>query len=158
MKFRIASIVGLFSALALSGAAYAAGPAPVALQSDVKIEKTVTESGETKTVLAPVTRAVPGNKLLFTTGYRNAGATRIDNFVVTNPLPKGVVYVADPADNGQVSVNGGKTWGQLANLTVVAADGSSRPATEADVTHIRWVIPTIAPGGSGMVSYHAVVR
>jgi uncharacterized repeat protein (TIGR01451 family) len=158
MKFRHALFAAtLFSAVSLSGPV-TAQTAPVTLQSDIKIEKTVVENGVSKVVYVPATRATPGKRLIIGNTFRNNTAAPINNFAITNPLPTGVSYLSDPSDRGQLSVDGGKTWGQLSALTVANADGTRRAALASDVTHVRWNVPIIAPGTSGTVAYHAVVR
>ena len=66
----------------------------------------------------------------------------------------------DPAGAAMadVSVNGGKSWGKLASLTVTAPDGTKRAAQASDVTHVRWTLALLAPGASGTVTYRAIVR
>jgi uncharacterized repeat protein (TIGR01451 family) len=150
-------VTSLLAAFGLSSAA-SAQTAPVTLQSDIKIEKTVVEGGVSKVVYIPATRATPGKRLIIGNTYRNNTAAPINNFAITNPLPTGVSYQSDPADRGQLSVDGGRTWGPLSALTIANADGTRRPAQAGDVTHIRWNVPVIAPGTSGTVAYHAVVR
>lgn len=148
----------LAAGLAFASIANAAASAPLTLQSEIRLEKIVVENGVKKVVLVPAKRTVPGNHLLIVNAYHNNSAARIDNFVITNPLPKGVAFAADATDTGQVSVDGGKTWGALATLTVSLANGLKRAAQASDVTHIRWTVPAIAPGAEGSVGYHAVVR
>lgn len=132
--------------------------APVELVGDVKVDRVVVENGAEKHILTEPGVVVPGDALLFTTQYRNAGTVAIKNFVVTNPLPEAVALSAEGADKLTVSVDGGKTFGKLAALRVAGADGKARPAQAGDVTHIRWTLPVLAPGGSGSLSYHATVR
>ena len=43
-------------------------------------------------------------------------------------------------------------------LSVMAEDGGSRPAVQADVTHVRWTLPSVAPGESGRLEYPAIIR
>jgi hypothetical protein len=101
---------------------------------------------------------VPGDKLVFTTRYRNSGTQPVNDFVVTNPLPGAVMLAGEEADQHTVSVDGGKTWGKLATLTVDDGKGGKRAATAADVTHLRWVLPLLQPGANGALTYHAIVR
>ena len=103
-------------------------------------------------------KVVPGNHLVFITKYRNTGDKPVDHFVVTNPVPSPVALESAGADNFDVSVDGGKTWGKLSGLTVVKPGAAPRAAEAADVTHVRWEIPVIAPGAAGTLEYHAVVR
>lgn len=131
---------------------------PVALEGTVKLEQQVVENGETKVRLVEPSMVVPGNRLLFSTKYRNTGAETVRNFVLTNPLPSAVAISSEDAAVLTVSVDGGQSWGRLTSLTVAGADGARRPATASDVTHVRWVVPAIAPGASGEVTFHATVR
>ena len=162
------SFAGAVALLAMAGPALAfaqtttAAPAPAAspvtLKGDVMLEKTVTENGVSTVQLSEPKVVIPGDRLLFTTRYHNEGAQPVTNFVVTNPLPSAVALAADGATGNEVSVDGSKTWGQLASLKVTGSEGAERAATAADVTHIRWTIAQIAPGASGEVQYHGIVR
>jgi uncharacterized repeat protein (TIGR01451 family) len=132
---------------------------PVTLSGDVKAVKTVTDAdGKERTELVDPTTIVPGDRLVFGTDYANKGAEAVTNFVVTNPLP-GAVRLAPDADPAlELSVDGGKSWGVLASLSITNSDGTTRPATHADVTHVRWVLASIAPGASGRLTYPAIIR
>ena len=152
-------------AIAASGLALIAAPAfaapsagQVSLQGDVKLDKTVVTNGTPTHVLVTPQKVVPGDHLVFSTAYHNNGASAVDHFVVTNPLPKGVAYAAEGSEASEVSVDGGKSWGQLATQTVADGKGGKRAAQAGDVTHVRWTVAVIAPGATGAVSYHAVVR
>lgn len=149
-------IVCLAPALLGAGSA-SAQAAPVTLAGAVELEKTVIENGQSKTVLTEPKVVLPGDRLLFTTRYRNDGAAALQNFVVTNPVPTGVAVAEGSAAALEVSVDG-KTWGRLAALTVPDGKGGRRAAMAGDVTHVRWTIPAIAAGASGAVQYRAVVR
>ena len=156
-KFSIVFFASVAIFAAVPATAFAA-PGAVVLKGDVKVETTVVEKGVEKTILATPKVVVPGNRLLFSTSYRNESATPVQNFVVTNPVPEGIAVAAPDAANLVVSVDGGKTWGKLAALAVKDAKGVARPAQAADVTHVRWTLATIAPGAAGAVAYHAVVK
>lgn len=153
----LALIVPAASALC-APVAQSATANPVALKGSVQLEKTVMEAGVSRTVLSEPKVVVPGDRLVFSTDYSNQGSQQVTDFVVTNPIPTAVEVVADSIAGAQVSIDGGKTWGDLAKLMVADAAGGKRPARASDVTHVRWVIPVIAPGGTGKVQYHAIVR
>ncbi len=144
--------------LALAPKAALAQPGKVDLQGDVKLEKTVTENGKTEKVLADTKVVVPGDRLLFSTSFVNNGATPVEQFVVTNPLPSAVVLAPESAAGLDVSVDGGKTYGRLADLKVADGNGGQRAAEATDVTHVRWIIPAIAPRQQGKVEFYAIVR
>jgi len=132
---------------------------PVVLSGDVKAVKTVTgPDGKERTELVEPDTIVPGDRLVFGTAYANKGADAVSNFVVTNPLPEAVRLAPDADKALTVSVDGGKTWGVLATLSVKNPDGTTRPATQDDVTHVRWVLESIAPGASGRLTYPAIIR
>lgn len=155
-KTRFIGLIGLAAMVSVSPAALAA-ESPVTLDSTVKLEKLITEGGKTRHELVEPQKVVPGNKLVFRTTYRNTGAKPVNQFVVTNPLPSAVV-LADDAGGFESSVDGGKSWGKLAALKVADGKGGLRAAQTDDVTHVRWVLSVIAPGATGTLEYHAVVR
>ncbi|QGN56170.1 hypothetical protein [Novosphingobium sp. Gsoil 351] len=156
-KLSLAFFVSGAIVTASSAAALAAAGAMV-LTGDVKVETTTVVNGVEKTVLALPKVVVPGNRLVFSTSYRNDSGSPVQNFVVTNPVPEGIAVSASDAARLTVSVDGGKSWGKLAALTVKNAKGVARAAQAADVTHVRWTLATIAPGSSGAVAYHAIVE
>ena len=146
------------AAIATLPAAAHAAPGGVALHGDVKVETTTIVNGVEKTVLAVPKIVVPGNRLLFSTAYRNEGAAPVQNFVVTNPVPEGIAVAAPDAASLIVSVDGGKSWGKLAGMTVRDAKNVPHPAQATDVTHVRWTVASIAPGAGGSVAFHAAVK
>jgi uncharacterized repeat protein (TIGR01451 family) len=132
---------------------------PIALTGDVKAEKIVTDAeGKERVALVEPTAIVPGDRLVFGTDFANNGTDTVTNFVVTNPLPAAVRLAPDADAALEVSVDGGKTFGALAALTITSSDGTTRPATHADVTHVRWVLASIDPGASGRLTYPAIIR
>ena len=115
-------------------------------------------SGKEVTELVEPNTFVPGDRLIFGTDYNNGSDEAVDNFVVTNPLPPAVRLAPDADTTLIVSVDGGKSFGTLSQLSVIAEDGGSRPAIQADVTHVRWTLPSVAPGESGRLEYPAIIR
>ena len=107
---------------------------------------------------------VPGDNIVFTLLVNNATAQPAIGFKATNPMPSAVSFASVTEDWADVSVDGGKNWGKLANLKVKANDPTGtavveRAATPADVTHVRWVFTdAIAPGATRTVSYRGVVK
>lgn len=157
MKSNILSILASAS-LGMAAFAPAVAAQPVALSSDVKVSRTVTDDGVERQVLSPPVDVVPGDRLVFETSYANNGTAAVENFVVTNPLPA-AVQLAEEDGSFLVSVDGGRQYAQsVAALTVTDPQSGIRKAQLSDVTHIRWTIAKIDPGRSGKVSYHAIVR
>jgi uncharacterized repeat protein (TIGR01451 family) len=140
-------------------------PAPAAanevtLSSEVFVERTKADAeGKTRTVREKPEVVTPGDKLVFVLSYSNGGAQPAAEFTVTNPIPQAVAYSAAEGTGSAVSVDGGRTWGQLAALKVALPDGTSRAALPADVTHVRWRFAQPIPAKSGgEVSFRGVVR
>ena len=132
---------------------------PVTLSGDVKAVKTVTDAaGAESTELVEPTKIIPGDRLIFGTDYANNGAEAVTDFVVTNPLPSAVRLASDADPSLTVSVDGAQSWGTLAELSITDENGATRAATHADVTHVRWTLPSIAPGESGRLEYPAIIR
>lgn len=128
----------------------------VELTGDVKVVRQVTTAGKTSETLEEPGQVLPGDRLVFTTRYKNGGKDAATDFVVTNPLPAPVKLTK--VDGFDVSVDGGKTFGALAGLKATGAGGTPRAAELGDVTHVRWRVASIAPGASGEVRYFAEVR
>ncbi|MBU7581010.1 MAG: hypothetical protein KAF27_11180 [Porphyrobacter sp.] len=150
--------VGLYLSLGLAPAAAQPG-SPVQLEGYVKREQVVIDpSGERRSEWVDPATVVPGDRLVMGTRYINDGTGVIENLVVSNPVPP-PVRVAEVADPAQiVSVDGGRSFGAFADQTMRGADGTARPASPADITHFRWTIPAVAPGGSGAVEFLVIVR
>jgi len=157
-----------FARIAVSLAALALAPlpaqaqqaaSPVTLAGDVKAVKIVTAAdGSERTELVAPGAIVPGDRLIFGTDYANNGSEAVTNFNVTNPLPAAVRLAPDADPALTVSVDGGKSWGKLTELQVTAPDGTMRAAAHEDVTHVRWVLASIAPGEKGRLTYPAIIR
>lgn len=145
-------------ALASSTAALAADP--VSLTSEVLVEHVKQEAdGSSKIVREQPGVVTPGDKLVFLVSYRNGGAVPASGFVVTNKIPDQIAFSGGESEGAIVSVDGGKSWGPLASLKIANADGSQRPATQDDVTHIRWAFAQpIAAGRAGQLSFRGVVK
>jgi uncharacterized repeat protein (TIGR01451 family) len=134
----------------------AAQERPIKLQSEVKLVRQA-QQGEAPELVEPE-GVVPGDTLVFTTSYRNEGASAVSDFVIVNPVPSDLVLTDEAAGATEVSVDGGTHWGRLAALKVVAENGEERPATTQDITHMRWVFSSVEPSQAGEVQFSARVR
>lgn len=145
-------------ALLLPGGALA--QSQVALTSNVLVERTVTDAtGAARTTLEAPGIVTPGDRLMFVLAYRNNAATPATAFEVTNPIPGSVSFSGSESAGSVLSVDGGQTWGELSRLSVRNADGTSRPATAADVTHVRWRLARPIPaGGTGELRFRGIVK
>ena len=149
--------LALFALLAPAAAVAADN---VSLTSKVLVERVKPGAdGKPVTVREEPTVVTPGDKLVVVLSNRNRGPAPATGFTLTNPIPAAVAYTGTEDSSASVSVDGGKSWGALASLKVVAADGASRPAAAADVTHIRWSFSQpIAAGSGGELSFRGVVE
>ena len=152
----------LLAIIALFAPAAALAAQDVSLSSEIFVERQEQDAaGSAKTVLEPVEKArvVPGDSLVFVLSYKNASAEPATDFVVTNPLPAAVTYTGHEGQAPEVSIDGGKSWGQLADLKVAEADGTERAAEARDVTHVRWAFANAIPAGqAGKLSFRGVVK
>jgi hypothetical protein len=142
---------GILALCALTQAAPALAAERVALSHDVFVER----AGEDGRVLEPARNLHRGERVVYVVSWRAAAGER---FTITNPLPRTVAYQGSADGAEQVSVDGGATWGKLAELRV--RDGAGwRDATPEDVTHLRWQVPrALALAGSGSLTWCACVR
>jgi uncharacterized repeat protein (TIGR01451 family) len=147
-------------ALVAPAAAFAAGPQHVSLASHVFVEHVKPgPAGKPVTVREEPRIVTPGDKLVFELSYRNVGAQPATGFTITDPLPSSVAFAGGESEGASFSVDGGRTWGPFAALRIALPNGSSRPATSADVTHVRWVFARAIPAGAaGSVTFRGVVK
>lgn len=156
--FKPLAILGVAAlALALGASAQAQMTA-----SQTVLAETVTtdERGREVVTTAPAENVVPGDRLAYVLTYRNEGESAAEGLVLVMPVPESITLVPGTEDGGTAehSVDGGQTYGALTTLSV-EEDGERRPAEPADVTHVRWRLAgSVAPGGTGDVSYRAVLR
>ena len=153
MKFLLCMLAFL-----LPGTAFAQNQ--VALNSNVLVERTTTAAdGTARTSLESPGIVTPGDRLVFLLAYHNNAASPATDFVVTNPIPESVSYSATESAGAVLSVDGGRTWGELDTLRVRNADGTMRAANASDVTHVRWRLARpIPPGGSGELRFRGIVK
>ncbi|WP_265529585.1 hypothetical protein [Sphingomicrobium marinum] len=138
--------------------AFAQSPA-IQLDSDVELAQEILTKEGAQTQFVEPAKVVPGDKLRFTISYRNVGSDLVEDFVVTNPMPSAVMLAAEGAAEHEVSVDGGDSWGALADMMVTdAVSGKPRAAISADVTHVRWLLAKVQPGEVGQLQYYAIVR
>jgi uncharacterized repeat protein (TIGR01451 family) len=130
------------------------------LTSNVFVEKKLQRpDGSVATLLEEPNLVTPGDTLVFVVKYKNVGASLVEKFVLTNPLPKAVAFNGSSDGLEVVSVDGGKNWGFLSNMRLQDSVGNSRPALMSDVTHLRWNLnKPIAAGSEGKLIFRGIVR
>jgi uncharacterized repeat protein (TIGR01451 family) len=156
--FRQATLFAFALAMA-SGAAVAQEGAGVEISNSALREVEVKAADGTMTKqLVKVERAAPGDEVVYEISYRNAGRDTATDVAIDNPLPAEVTFVSAPVQPTEVSVDGGKAFGQLAQLTVPTEDGKTRPARPSDITNLRWIVPTLTGGANGKFVYRVKVK
>ena len=150
----------LFVLTLLAPTAAAAAADSVSLSSTIFVERVITDAaGRTAVVREAPNVVTPGDKLVFQLSYRNAGPAPATGFTVTNPVPAAVAFAAAEGEGVDLSIDGGRSWGKLAALTVLQADGGRRQARPEDVSHVRWSFARPIPAGAtGQLSFRGTVR
>lgn len=150
------------SALLAFAIAGSAG-AETTVSMDVLHEVEVTQAdGTTKTKLEPIETAIPGEILIYRITLKNTDPVPATSVGLTLPVDANLLI--DPAslsgtDDFDVlfSVDGGTTFGQFENLTVVE-NGARRSATPADLTHVSIGIEEISAQSETSIKYSAVIE
>lgn len=163
MRSQQFAVLGLLL-LPLMGAAAHAKPD---LQMNMVAEKevTVTEAGKKVLKRVPAEKTLPGDVLVYTMSYKNAGDEKAVAVKVDDPLPAGVKYLANSASgaNTQISfsADGGASFASPDQVMVEKVKAGKKEKAKAgavDYTHIRWVITEVLPGQGGQLGFRAVVQ
>ncbi|HHL42483.1 MAG TPA: hypothetical protein ENJ42_02600 [Hellea balneolensis] len=108
-------------------------------------------------------KVVPGERVVYSLEYFNDGDKPVNDIVLVMPVPKEIKYLDNSAETKQAetlySVDGGKEFAKRDQLTVKLANGGSRSARAADITHIRWTINNeVAPGAKGTLEFKGLLK
>ncbi len=150
--------------LLLLAAGVSAAQENIELISRVEMETvTVKAGGEKETVRTPPAKVVPGDTVIYTNSYRNAGKEPATRVVIVNPVPEHMTYLEGSAAGAKMvitfSVDGGKSFAAADQLFLPGPDGKPRPARAEEYTHIRWTLPeALPPGASGEVVFRARLK
>ena len=152
----------ILTALLAAASSPAAAQESGTLTSRVELEKAIpgaNRSAELYTYVEPNV-VVPGDRVRVTLTFTNNSAAPATGLNITNPIPAGLAFNStNDTTDFSVSVDGGKSFGALASLTVPAEDSSPRAATLSDVTHVRWLwSQPVAPRQSRSVAFFGLVK
>ncbi|MBU0825404.1 MAG: DUF11 domain-containing protein [Alphaproteobacteria bacterium] len=155
------TIMTLAAALAM-GTQPAAAQGTGVLTNKVELEKSgpVIDGREGEKTYTTPDVVVPGDRIRLTLTFTNNAAAPAAGVNLTNPIPQALVFDGTNDTSGfALSVDGGKTFGALAALTIAVTGVAPRPAAAPDVTHVRWVWPDAVPAGqSRSVAFFGRVR
>lgn len=148
---RKAATIGIMGCALASAAAL---QAQVQLSRAAYVER-ISDNGATRSI-APATSLRAGDTVVLMVAWQAERDRKA--FTVSSPIPKHLSFKRSASDQQVVSIDGGKNWARLADLTVTNGRHTRRASVE-DVTHLRWRIPaSVAARGSGKITYSAVVR
>ena len=111
----------------------------------------------------PAEKVTPGSEVIYTTRFKHNGAEPAEDIVISNPIPEHTIYKVGSAQGDGTemlySADGGKSFHQRDQLTVVGQDGSTRVAEAKDYTDIRWTYKgKLQPGDEGTVEFRVVLK
>ncbi len=151
--------LGMLTALALAGPSWAQAASGVEIKTSAYQEVEVkAEDGTVSKKLVPAARVVPGDEVVYEITYSNKGAEAATDLAINNPVPGAVVFLQSTNPPSAVSVDKGENYGNLGDLRVEGPEGQVRPAQPADITNLRWMIASLAPGAQGTIRYRVRVK
>lgn len=135
----------------------------IELKSIAEKEVTVLVNGKKETKRTVVSKALPGEEIIYTTTFKNTLDKAAGDIVITNPVPNDSIYSGGSAAGKNTtitfSIDSGKTFSTPDKLTIKTADGKLQPAKPADYTHLRWIYQgELGVGKVGEVSFRAVIK
>jgi len=159
----VTTLMSVVASLFLAAASVAQESSTLDVQTTVQKEVVVTDSnGNESTELVDADTVVPGERVIYTTSFRNTGAEAAENVVITNPISDSLEYVLGsafgPGMTLEFSVDGGASFADASTLEVTD-NGETRAATPDDYTHVRWrMTDDLAPGAQGVVRFAAILK
>lgn len=132
------------------------------LTSRSEKEVVVVKEGNKTVTLVPAEKVVPGDVVLFTNHYQNAGNAPAEAVVISNPVPNHMTYLDGSAfgEGAEItfSFDKGKSFATPGKL-IKTEKGKKRTARAEEYTHIRWTFKKpIAPGKEGDLGFRARLK
>jgi uncharacterized repeat protein (TIGR01451 family) len=160
------NITTLFALLLLAGMSGNAAHAEdtIRLTSTAKQEVVETDAaGNRQVKRVAAKKVVPDDEVIYLIEFENTGAEAAGNIVIRNPVPGHTLYKAGSAAGSDTkisySIDGGKQFDAPENLVITEADDTTRQATAADYTAIRWIYTkALQPGEKSSVEYRVVIK
>jgi len=138
----------------------------VRLTSSSFQEKVVVNSqGEEQLMLAPVSKIIPGDIVIYKNDIVNKGRKTASNLVIKNAIPKHMEYVEDSSlcldEQGcrmLFSIDGGATFKNRDQLFSTNEQGEQEVADAKAITTIKWIIHRLKAGGHNQVQFKARLK
>jgi uncharacterized repeat protein (TIGR01451 family) len=113
--------------------------------------------------LVPAGVVTQGDVVYYTVQIRNLANLPARDVEVVQRVPANTTYVpssaSGPSADITFSTDGGQTFKPVKDLIVATPAGTTRPATPADYTHIRWRLRNVlAPGAVALARFQAVFQ
>ncbi len=162
MSRNIRTAIALLVLLLVPLAALAASDIRFTSVAEVEVPQ-VNAQGEKLLVRQPATLVQPGEIVIYTNSFTNAGKQAAEKVTVNNPVPANTEYLAGSATEAGYdlvfSIDQGKTFGKPAALTVPDGKGGQRPADPKEYTNLRWTMQApLKPGATGVVEFRVRVK
>jgi uncharacterized repeat protein (TIGR01451 family) len=132
------------------------------VKQTAEVEQTVTDAqGKKTTTVVPLTTAVPGTEVIYTTTATNNCKLPADKVSISNFVPEHMHYVSgstfSPGAQPQYSLDG-KTYGTSDQLTV-SENGVERKAHAEEYRFFRWTFQAaLQPGATAFARFRAVLN
>ena len=149
--------------------AFAASLLPIQANAEVKATQHVEQeiviiddNGSEQIKRITADKVKPGEQVIYSLRYENDGGEPAESVVLVMPIPDEVTYVEGSVsgDNANVtfSADDGETYVARGRLTVTEG-GAVRPATNVEITHIRWTLANaVSPADKGEVSFRGLLK
>lgn len=136
------------------------------LKTTVQTEMKVKKQGKWVTETRPAEKTGPGDVLVYTIVYQNAGSSIATDARIVNPVPRGAALIPESIRGKDTevacSIDNGATWHKppvMIKIKNRAGVEEEKPAPVDRYTHVQWVIKKpVAPGQSGQVYFKATVK
>ncbi|MDN3645583.1 hypothetical protein QWY75_05100 [Pontixanthobacter aestiaquae] len=143
-----------FGAISLAFSASAQAQNAPRLTQAMFVERT-SESG-TQRSIEPAETLKKGDRVILLVKWKSNSPHT--SFTVASAVPAELAFERSSLRSQDISVDGGRNWGRIGQLTIEDYSGP-RLASVEDVTHLRWTItPDMAVRGKGTITYSAIVR
>jgi uncharacterized repeat protein (TIGR01451 family) len=148
---------------ALPLAVHAQGAGTIELKNVAEVEiETKDAQGKIERKRAPVTLAIPGTEVIYTTTFKNTGKKPAGSIVINNPIPNNTTLVAGSAFGSNTDITysvDDKTFATPDKLKVKGKDGKEVMATTADYTAIRWTYRgELAAGKAAEAGFRIIIK
>jgi uncharacterized repeat protein (TIGR01451 family) len=148
---------------ALPPALHAQPAGTIELKNVAEVEVEIKNAqGNIERKRTPVSLAIPGTEVIYTTTFKNTGNKPAGSIVINNPIPNNTILVPGSAYGANADITysvDDKTFAAPDKLKVTGKDGKEVTATTADYTAIRWTYKgELAAGKASEAGFRTVIK